>query len=277
MQGQQRYLSTMLIAIAWIFAIIMLLIPTLSVVFQSLSLGWDHYWASITTPYVMASLGLTLIVMVIAMAVSALFGLAAAYCVAKFDFPGKVLIATLADIPFSVSPVIAGLAFIMTFGRLGWLGPYLQDINRALHLDIRIVFAIPGVVLATIFVTMPFVFREILPVLNAQGREEEEAAALMGASGWTIFKQITFPHIKWPLVYGLILCGARALGEFGAVAAVSKARGSTFTLPLEIDALYMSGTESGIIAAFSASSLLVILALVMIGLRTFAANRTHHS
>ena len=254
----------------------MLLIPMLSVVFQSLSLGWQFYVQSISTVYVMKSLGLTILVMVIAMLVSAIFGVAAAFAVSKFDFPGKTLITTLADIPFSVSPVIAGLAFLLTFGRLGWLGPYINQFNAWTGLDIRIVFAIPGVILVTVFMTMPFVFREILPVLLNQGREEEEAAALMGASGWRIFKDITFPHIKWPLLYGIILCGARAMGEFGAVAAVSKARGSTFTLPLEIDALYMSGTESAVVASFSVSSVLILLAFIMIALRTYAAHKASH-
>ena len=271
-----RYGSTLLILLAWVFIIFMLLIPMLSVVFQSLSLGWQFYVQSISTVYVMKSLGLTILVMVIAMLVSAIFGVAAAFAVSKFDFPGKTLIATLADIPFSVSPVIAGLAFLLTFGRLGWLGPYINQFNALTGLDIRIVFAIPGVILVTVFMTMPFVFREILPVLLNQGREEEEAAALMGASGWRIFKDITLPHIKWPLLYGIILCGARAMGEFGAVAAVSKARGSTFTLPLEIDSLYMSGTESAVVASFSVSSVLILLAFIMIALRTYAAHKASH-
>ena len=163
----------------------------------------------------------------------------------------------------------------MTFGRMGWLHSYIESINAYFNLDIRVVFAIPGVILATIFVTFPFIYREIIPVLFSQGKEEEEAAALMGASGWTIFWRITFPAIKWPFVYGVILCSARAIGEFGAVAALSKARGETFTLPLEIDALYMSGSENGIIAAFAASSILVCISLIMLCIRSVVEKKGH--
>lgn len=176
---------------------------------------------------------------------------------------------TLVDIPFSISPVIAGLAFIMTFGRMGWATDYIEVLGDWLGTDIQIVFALPGVVLATIFVTFPFVFREILPVLHTSGRDEEEAAALMGASGWTIFFKITLLQIKWALLYGIILCTARALGEFGAVSALSQTRGETFTLPLEIDALYQSGLADSITAAFSVSSLLVLIAVLVLLLRTF--------
>ena len=181
----------------------------------------------------------------------------------------KQVLATLIDIPFSISPVIAGLAFLMTFGRLGWAGKYIEKINEALGTDIKIVFAIPGVILATICVTFPFVSREIIPVLNAQGKEEEEAATLMGASGFRIFRKITLPHMKWALLYGIILCTARALGEFGAVNALSKTRGETFTLPLEIDALYLSGSADSITAAFAVSSVLVIIAVLVLVLRNF--------
>ena len=165
------------------------------------------------------------------------------------------MLGAVIDIPFSVSPVIAGLAFLMTFGRMGWANQLIESINDFLGTDIKIVFALPGVVLATIFVTFPFVSREIIPVLNAQGNDEEEAAALMGADGWTIFRKITLPQMRWGLIYGIILCTARALGEFGAVNALSKTRGQTFTLPLEIDALYLSGSKESITAAFAASSL----------------------
>jgi sulfate transport system permease protein len=173
-----------------------------------------------------------------------------------------------------VSPVIAGLAFIMTFGRMGWGNKVLEAVNGFLGTNIKIVFALPGVVLATIFVTFPFVSREIIPVLNAQGTDEEEAAALMGADGWTIFKRITLPQMKWPLIYGIILCTARALGEFGAVNAVSKTRGQTFTLPLEIDTLYLSGSAQSITAAFAASSILVIIAVVVLVIRNIMEYRT---
>ena len=196
-------------------------------------------------------------------------GLGAAWAISKFDFRGKHFLTPLIDIPFSISPVIAGLAFIMTFGRMGWIGQWIEVLNDYWGTDIQIVFAVPGVILATIFVTFPFVFRKIIPVLSTNGRDEEEAAALMGASGWTIFFRITLPQIKWALLYGIVLCTARALGEFGAVSALSKLRGETFTLPLEIDALYQSGSADAITAAFAVSSLLVLLAIIVLLLRTF--------
>ena len=212
-------------------------------------------------------MSVTLIATVIAVIINTFLGLCAAWVLTKFSFKGKQVLATLIDIPFSISPVIVGLAFLMTFGRLGWFYPVIRWLNELLGTNIRIAFAIPGVVLATVFVTFPFVSREIIPVLNAQGKDEEEAAALMGAGGLKIFFKITFPHIKWALIYGIILCTSRALGEFGAVNALSKTRGETFTLPLEIDALYMSGTESSITAAFAVSSILVIIAVIVLVLR----------
>ena len=191
----------------------------------------------------------------------------------KFSFKGKQILATLIDIPFSISPVIVGLAYLMTFGRLGFAYPLIRWINDVFGTDIRITFAIPGVVLATIFVTFPFVSRELIPILNAQGKDEEEAAALMGAKGFTVFRRITLPQMKWGLIYGVILCTARALGEFGAVNALSRTRGGTFTLPLEIDALYMSGTEQSITSAFAVSSILVILAIIILFARNILEYR----
>ena len=213
------------------------------------------------------ALKVTILATILAVIVNTIFGLVAAWLLTKFTFKGKQILATLIDIPFSISPVIAGLAYIMTFGRLGWFSPILDKINATFGTDIQIVFAIPGVVLATIFVTFPFISREIIPVLNTQGTDEEEAAALMGASGFTIFRKITFPHIKWATIYGIILCTARALGEFGAVNALSKTRGKTFTLPLEIDALYLAGSSDSIVSAFAVSSILVIIALIILVLR----------
>ena len=258
-----------LIAISVLFVVVMLIIPLISVLYNSLAEGIGFYIDALTTDFVISALSLTLFAAVIAVAVNTFFGLMAAWAITKFDFKGKHVLATLIDIPFSISPVIAGLAFIMTFGRMGWANDYVELINEALGTDIQIVFAVPGVVIATIFVTFPFVFREIIPVLTSQGRDEEEAAALMGAKGFTIFRKITLPQIKWALLYGVILCSARALGEFGAVSALSKTRGETFTLPLEIDALYQSGSADSITAAFAASSLLVIIALLVLLLRTF--------
>lgn len=261
--------KVILIIISVLFVFFMLVFPLVSVIANSLKEGFGYYIQSLNTKYVKSALLVTLLATVIAVIVNTFFGLLAGWLLTKFSFKGKQVLATLIDIPFSISPVIAGLAFIMTFGRLGWANPILESINQALGTDIQIVFALPGVVLATIFVTFPFVSREIIPVLNTQGKDEEEAAALMGAGGFTIFRKITFPHIKWATIYGVILCTARALGEFGAVAALSKTRGKTFTLPLEIDALYLAGSSDSITAAFSVSSLLVIIAIIVLILRNF--------
>lgn len=262
-------LEIALLTISVVFVVVMLIVPLVSVLVNSLAEGWDFYLKALTTPYVLSALRLTLIATVVAVIVNTIFGLGAAWAISKFDFKGKHFLTTLIDIPFSISPVIAGLAFIMTFGRMGWIGQWIEVFNDYWGTDIQIVFAVPGVILATIFVTFPFVFREIIPVLSTNGRDEEEAAALMGASGWTIFFRITLPQIKWALLYGIVLCTARALGEFGAVSALSKLRGETFTLPLEIDALYQSGSADAITAAFAASSLLVFLAIIVLLLRTF--------
>ena len=224
----------------------------------------------------MSALKVTLLTTVITVIVNTFFGIAAAYFLTKFSFRGKQVLGAVIDIPFSVSPVIAGLAFLMTFGRMGWANQLIESINDFLGTDIKIVFALPGVVLATIFVTFPFVSREIIPVLNAQGNDEEEAAALMGADGWTIFRKITLPQMRWGLIYGIILCTARALGEFGAVNALSKTRGQTFTLPLEIDALYLSGSKESITAAFAASSLLVMIAVVVLIARNIVEHKARN-
>lgn len=194
------------------------------------------------------------------MAVNTVFGIFASILISKYYFRGRQFLATLIDIPFSISPVIAGLVFSLTFGNLGWMGGFLQAHN------VKIVFAVPGVILATIFVTFPFVFRELLPVLQAQGKEEEEAAALMGAGKWKIFSRITFPHIRWALLYGIVLCTARAMGEFGAVSVISgHLRGVTNTLPLHVEILY---NEFNTTAAFAVSSLLVIMAVILLILRS---------
>ena len=229
--------------------------------------GFQFYWQAVTAKNSLSALRVTAIATAVAVAVNTLFGLTAAWLLTKFDFRGRSLLSTSIDIPFSISPVIAGLAFIMTFGRMGWAAPLLDKVNALLGTDIALVFSVPGVVLATIFVTFPFVSRELIPVLNAQGRDEEEAAALMGAKGFTIFRRVTFPHIRWALLYGVILCTARAMGEFGAVYALSKTRGKTFTLPLEVDALYMAGGDASITQAFAVSSLLVVMALILLVLR----------
>lgn len=264
---RKKITKYILITLSVLFVLIMLVLPLFSIIYSSLKEGFDVYIKTISTKYVWSALSVTLIATVIAVIINTFFGLCAAWVLTKFSFKGKQVLATLIDIPFSISPVIVGLAFLMTFGRLGWFYPVIRWLNELLGTNIRIAFAIPGVVLATVFVTFPFVSREIIPVLNAQGKDEEEAAALMGAGGLKIFFKITFPHIKWALIYGIILCTSRALGEFGAVNALSKTRGETFTLPLEIDALYMSGTESSITAAFAVSSILVIIAVIVLVIR----------
>ena len=264
MNRENNITKYLLITISVLFVLIMLVFPLVAIIVNSLQKGWQFYIRSLADKYVLSALKVTVIATISALAVNTFFGVSVAWLLTKFSFRGKHILATLIDIPFSISPVIAGLAFIMTFGRLGWAAPFIEKINEFSVLDIKIVFGIPGVVLATIFVTFPFISREIIPILNAQGKDEEEVAALMGADGFTIFRKITLPHIKWGLLYGIILCTARALGEFGAVNALSKARGRTFTLPLEIDALYLSGSSESIVSAFAVSSLLVIISIVIL-------------
>ena len=265
-----------LITISILFVFFMLVLPLVSVITNSLKEGFSFYINCLKDEYVMSALKVTLLTTVITVIVNTFFGIAAAYLLTKFSFRGKQVLGAVIDIPFSVSPVIAGLAFLMTFGRMGWANQLIESINDFLGTDIKIVFALPGVVLATIFVTFPFVSREIIPVLNAQGNEEEEAAALMVADGWTIFRKITLPQMRWGLIYGIILCTARALGEFGAVNALSKTRGQTFTLPLEIDALYLSGSKESITAAFAASSLLVMIAVVVLIARNIVEHKARN-
>ena len=273
-EKRKQRTKIILITVSVLFMIVMLVLPLFSVITNSLNEGFKFYVDAISTDYVKSALFVTILATLIAVIVNTLFGIMAASLLTKFSFKGKQVLATLIDIPFSISPVIVGLAFLMTFGRLGWTYPAIRAINSFFGTNIRIAFAIPGVILATIFVTFPFVSREIIPILNSQGKDEEEAAALMGASGFTIFRKITLPQMKWGLIYGIILCSARALGEFGAVNALSKTRGETFTLPLEIDALYMSGTSSSITAAFAVSSVLVLIAVIVLILRNIAWYRS---
>lgn len=250
-----------LIGLCTLFLVVMLILPLIVVIMNALREGWAAYKDAVLDEYTMKALQLTLLATVSAVAVNTIFGVFASYLLSKFYFRGRQVLAALIDIPFSISPVIAGLIFILTFGNVGWMGDFL----KAHH--IKIVFAVPGVILATIFVTFPFVFRELFPVLNAQGKDEEEAAALMGASGFTIFRRITFPHIKWALLYGIILCTARAMGEFGAVSVISgHLRGKTNTLPLHVEILY---NEFNTMAAFAVSSILVILAILILIARNF--------
>jgi len=274
MDKKNNIIKYVLIAVSILFVGIMLVLPLIAIIVNSLQRGWAFYIRSLTDKYVLSALKITVIATISALIINTFFGIAAAWLLTKFSFRGKHILATLIDIPFSISPVIAGLAFIMTFGRMGWAAPYIEHLNKFFVLDIKIVFAIPGVILATVFVTFPFISREIIPILNAQGKDEEEAAALMGADGFTIFRKITLPQIKWGLLYGIILCTARALGEFGAVNALSKARGKTFTLPLEIDALYLSGSSESIVSAFAVSSLLVIISIFILIIKNIIEHKS---
>lgn len=255
-----RAVKYILIGIAALFLFIMLVLPLVVVVFNALRDGWAAFRNAVLDEYTIKALQLTLLATVSAVAVNTIFGVFASYLLSKYYFRGRQVLATLIDIPFSISPVIAGLIFILTFGNVGWMGDFLKA-----H-GIKIVFAVPGVILATVFVTFPFVFRELFPVMNAQGKDEEEAAALMGAGGFTIFRRITFPHIKWALLYGIVLCTARAMGEFGAVSVISgHLRGKTNTLPLHVEILY---NEFHTTAAFAVSSILVVMAVVILIMRS---------
>ncbi len=254
-----------LIGVALAFLALFLFIPFILVFYEALKKGVDVYVAAITEPDAVAAIELTLTAAAIAVPLNLIFGVAAAWAIAKFEFRGKSLLITLIDLPFSVSPVVAGLIYVLIFGLQGWLGPGLAE-N-----DIRIIFAIPGIVLATIFVTVPFIARELIPLMQAQGTEEEEAAVVLGANGWQILFRITLPNIKWGLLYGTILCNARAMGEFGAVSVVSgHIRGSTNTLPLHVEILY---NEYNFAAAFAVASLLALLALVTLALKAFVESR----
>jgi len=243
------------------FFALFLVLPLVAVFTEALRKGAGVYFAALLEPDALAALRLTLIAAAIAVPLNLVFGVFAAWAVTKFDFRGKQLLVTLIDLPFSVSPVVAGLIYVLMFGAQGWFGPWLQA-----H-DLKIVFAVPGIVLATVFVTFPFVARELIPLMEAQGREEEEAATVLGASGWQTFWHVTLPNVKWGLLYGVILCNARAMGEFGAVSVVSgHIRGLTNTLPLHVEILY---NEYQFAAAFAVASLLALLALVTLGLKTF--------
>ena len=250
------------------FFALFLLMPLIAVFAEALRKGWGIYLAALAEPDALAAVRLTLLVTAIAVPLNLVFGVAAAWSIAKFEFRGKRLLTTLIDLPFSVSPVIAGLIFVLLFGAQGWFGDWLFA-----H-DIAIVFAVPGLVLATVFVTFPFVARELIPLMESQGREEEEAAVVLGANGWQVFWRVTLPNVKWGLLYGVILCNARAMGEFGAVSVVSgHIRGETNTMPLHVEILY---NEYNFAAAFAVASLLALLALVTLGLKTLVewqANR----
>ena len=264
---EPRWLRWSLITIALAFFGFFLLLPLISVFAEALRKGWDTYWQAIVDPDALSAIRLTLIAAAISLPLNLTFGVAAAWAVTKFDFRGKHFLVTLIDLPFSVSPVIAGLIFVLVFGAEGWFGSWLVE-----H-DIKIIFAIPGIVLATVFITVPFIARELIPLMEAQGREEEEAATVLGANGWQMFWKVTLPNIKWGLLYGVILCNARAMGEFGAVSVVSgHIRGFTNTIPLHVEILY---NEYNFAAAFAVASILALLALVTLAVKTWVEWRLH--
>jgi len=263
---EPAWLRRTLIAIALLFLALFLFVPLAAVFFEALKKGLGVYVAAITDPDALSAIKLTLIAAAIAVPMNLVFGVAAAWAIAKFEFRGRDLLLTLIDLPFSVSPVIAGLIFVLVFGLQGWLGGWLRD-----H-DLKVIFALPGIVLATVFITFPFVARELIPLMQAQGTEQEEAARVLGAGGWQIFRRITLPNIKWALLYGVILCNARAMGEFGAVSVVSgHIRGQTNTMPLHIEILY---NEYNFAAAFAVASLLAGLALLTLALKYVVERRT---
>jgi sulfate transport system permease protein len=257
--GEPRLVRLALISITLLFLGVFLLLPLAVVFSEAFKKGWEVYVEAIREPDAAAAIRLTLLAAGIAVPLNLLFGVAAAWAIAKFHFPGKSFLITLIDLPFSVSPVISGLVYVLLFGLQGWLGPWLAE------RDIKIVFAVPGIVLATIFVTFPFVARELIPLMQSQGSEEEEAARTLGAGGWQTFWRVTLPNVKWGLLYGVILCNARAMGEFGAVSVVSgHIRGATNTIPLHAEILY---NEYNSTAAFAMASLLTMLTLVTIALK----------
>lgn len=252
-----RYLLT---GLALLFMALFLALPLAAVFTEALRSGLDAYWDALQDPDAWSAIRLTLITALVAVPLNLAFGIAAAWCIAKYEFKGKAFLTTLVDLPFSVSPVVAGLIYVLVFGAQGWLGPWLAE-----H-DIKIVFAVPGIILATVFVTFPFIARELIPLMQAQGNDEEQAAIVLGASGWQTFWYVTLPNIKWGLIYGVILCNARAMGEFGAVSVVSgHIRGQTNTMPLHVEILY---NEYQSAAAFAVASLLALLALVTLAIKS---------
>ena len=265
---EPTWVRLLLIAIALAFSVLFLLIPLAIVFTEALKKGWDTYLLAITDSDALSAIRLTLMTAAIAVPANLIFGVAASWSIAKFEFRGKSLLLTLIDLPFSVSPVISGLIYVLLFGAHGWFGAWLME-----H-DIQILFAVPGIVMATVFVTFPFVARELIPLMQSQGNEEEEAALVLGASGWRTFWHVTLPNIKWGLLYGVILCNARAMGEFGAVSVVSgHIRGETNTMPLQVEILY---NEYNFAAAFAVASLLALLAVMTLALKSFIEWRVSH-
>ena len=265
---ESKPVQWLLIGIALLFLAVFLVMPLAAVFTEALRKGWQTYLEALKEPDAWAAIKLTLIVTAIAVPLNLVFGVAAAWSIAKFQFKGKSLLTTLIDLPFSVSPVVAGLIYVLLFGAQGWFGPWLQA-----H-DVKIIFAAPGMVLATVFVTFPFVARELIPLMEAQGTEEEQAAIVLGASGWQMFWRVTLPNIKWGLLYGAILCNARAMGEFGAVYVVSgHIAGRTDTMPLRVEKLFQDSNNPG---SFALASLLTLLALVTLIVKVALERKTRH-
>lgn len=259
---ESAWVRVALISLALLFMFLFLLLPLAAVFAEALRKGWGAYLEALKEPDAWSAIRLTLITAAIAVPLNLVFGVAAAWAIAKYEFRGKSFLTTLIDLPFSVSPVVAGLIYVLVFGAQGWLGPWLAEHH------IKIIFAVPGIILATIFVTFPFIARELIPLMQAQGNEEEQAAIVLGASGWQTFWYVTLPNIKWGLLYGVILCNARAMGEFGAVSVVSgHIRGQTNTMPLHVEVLY---NEYQSVAAFAVASLLALLALVTLAIKSVA-------
>ena len=266
---EPAWVRIVLVSVALAFLALFLFVPLVAVFAEAFKKGWQAYLAAIVDADAISAIKLTLIAAGIAVPLNLVFGVAASWAIAKFEFRGKSILLTLIDLPFSVSPVISGLIYVLMFGAQGWFGPWLMA-----H-DIKILFAVPGIVLATVFITFPFVARELIPLMQSQGSEEEEAALVLGASGWNTFRRVTLPNIKWGLLYGVILCNARAMGEFGAVSVVSgHIRGQTNTMPLQVEILY---NEYNFAAAFAVASLLALLALVTLALKSFIAWRLNDS
>jgi sulfate transport system permease protein len=262
------WVQVLLIGMALAFVGLFLMVPLGIVFYEAFKKGWDVYRASITEPEALAAIKLTLLVAAITLPLNTLFGVAAAWSIAKFRFKGKSVLITLIDLPFAISPVIAGLIFVLLFGRQGVLGPFLEA------RDWKVIFAVPGIVLATAFVTFPFVARELIAFMEAQGTEEEEAAVVLGASGWQTFWRITLPNIKWGLLYGIILCNARAMGEFGAVSVVSShVRGEANTIPLQVEILYNEYQYS---ASFAVASLLTLVGIFTLVIKRIVEIRAHN-
>lgn len=264
---ESTWMKWTILGLSLVFFLVFVLMPLIAVFAEAFRKGAEVYWKALVEPDALSAVKLTLIAAAISVPLNLVFGVAAAWAIAKFQFPGKGLLTSLIDLPFSISPVVVGLTYVLVFGANGWFGSWLID-----H-DIKIIFALPGIVLATIFVTFPFVARELIPLMQAQGKEEEEAAVVLGANGWQTFWYVTLPNIKWGLLYGVILCNARAMGEFGAVSVVSgHIRGLTNTMPLHVEILY---NEYNFAAAFAVASLLALLALVTLVIKTIVENRVH--